>query len=141
VSLATLFPHAGIELDQMSAHRKVAHDRVPATNDDGATGLPDPVPPGSYESAVVVLLSDGQNTTGVDPVEAAQLAARLGVKVFTVGFGTENGDVVVFGGWSVRVHLDEETLKQIASITHGSYFNAATARELDGAYKAMTSRL
>src|SRR5690606_21566619 len=50
---------------------------------------PEPVEPGSYKSAVVILLTDGQANTGPDPIDMARLAADRGVRVFTVGVGTE----------------------------------------------------
>src|SRR5690606_40243958 len=50
---------------------------------------PQPVEPGSYKSAVVILLTDGQANTGPDPIDMARLAADRGVRVFTVGVGTE----------------------------------------------------
>jgi len=134
-SLVTLFPRAGIDVDAI-AH---AGGHPVLHVDDGATSMP-PVAPGSYRSAVVVLLSDGQNTVGVDPIGAAQLAAHLGVRVYTVGFGTAEGDVVTFGGWTVRVRLDERTLKDMAAITRGEYFYAATGAQLDHVYRTMTSR-
>jgi Ca-activated chloride channel homolog len=87
-----------------------------------------------------VLLSDGQNTTGVDPHEAAELAAHLGVRVYTVGFGTPEGDLIAFGGWTVRVRLDEQTLKDVAAITHGEYFRAANEQQLERVYRSMGSR-
>jgi Ca-activated chloride channel homolog len=100
-----------------------------------------PVEPGSYGSAAIVLLTDGQNTTGVDPMEAAQLAAGKGVKVFTVGFGTREGDTIDFQGWSMRVKLDEDTLKQIAGVTRGQYFHAGSGQDLSKVYDALKSRL
>ncbi|HYF16861.1 MAG TPA: VWA domain-containing protein [Ramlibacter sp.] len=100
-----------------------------------------PVEPGSYASAAIVLLTDGQNTTGVDPMEAAQVAAGKGVKVFTVGFGTREGDTIDFQGWSMRVKLDEDTLKQIAGVTRGQYFHAGSGQDLSKVYEALKSRL
>ena len=63
------------------------------------------------------------------------------MRVFTVGFGTPEGDFVSFGGWTVRVRLDERTLKDVASITRGEYFRAANGQQLDRVYRTMTSRL
>lgn len=135
-SLATLFPDARIDLEA-TGRRRV---RMLNQGDDSERAMPR-VAPGSYGSAIVVLLSDGQNTTGVDPIEAAELAARFGVRVFTVGFGTPEGDFVSFGGWTVRVRLDERTLKEMAAITRGEYFRAANGQELERVYRTMTSRL
>ena len=78
-----------------------------------------PVPPGSYASAVIILLTDGQSNVGPDPIEAARMAAERGVRVYTVGFGTTEGEIIRFEGWSMRVRLDEQTLKKIAELTQG----------------------
>ena len=73
------------------------------------------------------MLTDGQRTTGVDPLEAAKMAADRGVRVYTVGIGTVDGETIGFEGWSMRVRLDEETLKAIANKTSAEYFYAGTA--------------
>src|SRR5687768_11986133 len=101
---------------------------------------PKPVPPGSYKSAAIILLTDGQATTGPDPIEAARMAAERGVRVFTVGVGTPNGEILVGEGWSMRVRLDEETLKQIANITSAEYFYAGTAVDLKKIYQSLNSK-
>ena len=99
-----------------------------------------PVPPGSYASAAIILLTDGQRTTGSDSIEAAQMAADRGVRIFTVGFGTKSGETIGFEGWSMRVRLDEETLKTIASMTRGEYFYAGSATDLKKVYETLNSR-
>ena len=53
-----------------------------------------PVQPGSYSTAAVILLTDGQTNAGYDPVEAARMAGEYGVRVYTVGFGTTKGNIV-----------------------------------------------
>ncbi|MBX7199059.1 MAG: VWA domain-containing protein [Rhodospirillaceae bacterium] len=100
-----------------------------------------PVPAGSNGNAVVILLTDGQATTGPDPVEAAKKSAERGVRIFTVGLGSPEGTVVNFGGRSSRVQLDEETLQKIADSTRGSYFRASTAGDLKTIYKSLNSQL
>ena len=99
-----------------------------------------PVPPGSYTSGAIVLLSDGRRTTGPDPVEAAKLAAERGVRVFTVGFGTKEGANIGFEGWSFFARLDEEALKAVAKATGGEYFQAGTAADLQKVYKELNSK-
>jgi Ca-activated chloride channel family protein len=99
-----------------------------------------PVAPGSYTSAAIILLSDGQRTTGPDSIEAARLAADRGVRIFTVGFGTQSGETIGFEGWSMRVRLDEETLKTIANLTRGEYFYAGTAADLKKVYQVLNSK-
>ena len=83
--------------------------------------------PGSYSSAAIILLTDGQRTTGPDSLEAAKMAADRGVRIYTVGIGTKEGETIGFEGWSMRVRLDEETLKAIAKLTNADYFYAGTA--------------
>ena len=100
-----------------------------------------PVPPGSYASAAIILLTDGQRTTGPDPLEAAKMAADRGVRVFTVGIGTTSGEIIGFEGWSMRVRLDEDTLKQVANITRGEYFYAGNATDLKKVYETLNSKL
>ena len=100
-----------------------------------------PVPPGSYKTAVVALLSDGQSNRGPDPLEAAEQAANLGVRVFTVGLGNPEGVVMNFYGHSVRVRLDEDSLKSIARKTDGSYFKADSETELVSIYETLSTKL
>ena len=100
-----------------------------------------PVPPGSYKSAVIILLTDGQTTTGPDPVDAARLAAERGVRVFTVGVGTPDGQILTGEGWSIRVRLDEDALKVIADLTRAEYFFAGNAPDLKKIYQGLNSKL
>jgi Ca-activated chloride channel family protein len=102
---------------------------------------PDPVPPGSNSSAVIVLLTDGQNNQGPDPLDAADKAANRGIRIFTVGLGTAQGDVIGFEGRSFRVSLDEASLKKIAQNTGGQYFKARDAGDLLNIYKTLSTRL
>jgi Ca-activated chloride channel family protein len=100
-----------------------------------------PVAPGSYSSAVIILLTDGQTTTGPDPIESAKMAAERGVRIFTVGIGTVSGEILGEEGWSMRVRLDEDALKDIAKTTSAQYFYAGTATDLTNIYKSLNSRL
>ncbi|MCK4774554.1 MAG: VWA domain-containing protein [Candidatus Krumholzibacteria bacterium] len=90
------------------------------------------------ESRIVVLLTDGQNNTGmVDPTTAAKVAAAMGIKVHTIGVGTKGRAPMpvndpIFGKRliSVEVDLDEDTLTKIAELTDGQYFRATDRVEL-----------
>lgn len=142
VALATLFPDAGIDLGKITGQR----DQPQPLPTAPGRGQPDssefvPVQPGSFRSAAILLLTDGQNTVGPDPIDAAQMAASRGVKVFTVGFGTKEGEVIGFEGWNMRVRLDEDTLKKIANLTQGEYFHAGSGADLKKVYQALQSRL
>ena len=140
VSLATIFPDAGIDVSALIYGS--ARSRGMPLEQGGKTDKKDfkPVAPGSYSSAAIILLTDGQRTTGPDSIEAARMAADRGVRVFTVGFGTKSGETIGFEGWSMRVRLDEETLKTIASMTRGEYFYAGTAADLRKVYESLNSR-
>ncbi len=146
VSLAELFPDAGIDIASMQSgrdrQRGVAIDQQPAAGKDGKEKKPFvPVAPGSYTSAAIILLTDGQRTTGVDSMDAAKVAADRGVRIYTVGVGTVDGETIGFEGWSMRVKLDEETLKGIARNTQAEYFYAGTAGDLKKVYESLSSRL
>ena len=137
LSLATLFPDEGIDLSQITGARA-----MPAAPGEKKEKKPfTPVEPGSYNSAAVILLTDGQRTTGPDPLEAAKMAAERGVKVYTVGIGTKAGETIGFEGWSMRVRLDEDTLKAISNTTRAHYFYAGTAEDLKQVYQGLSSRL
>ena len=141
VSLAAIFPDEGITVDSVAGdgRRKPAAAAI-----DAKTGMErppfKPVPPGSYGSAAIVLLTDGQRTTGPDVIEAARVASDRGVRVYTVGIGTPDGEVMGFEGWRVRVKLDEDTLKNVATLTRGEYFYAGNAADLKKVYKSLNAR-
>jgi Ca-activated chloride channel homolog len=136
LSLATLFPEAGIDLSQITGEREMP----PGPNDKPRPDFR-PVPPGSYPSAAIILLTDGQRTTGPDSLDAAKMAADRGVRIYTVGIGTKEGETIGFEGWSMRVRLDEDTLKSIANMTRADYFYAGTAQDLKKVYQGLSTRL
>ncbi len=144
VSLATIFPDAGIDVGSLIYGRDAVRDSrrgIPSDPAGKAQKAFTPVPPGSHTSAVIILLTDGQRTTGPDSLEAAKMAAERGVRVYTVGIGTTSGEVIGFEGWSMRVRLDEQTLKQIANMTLGEYFYAGTATDLKKVYQTLNARV
>ncbi len=140
VSLATLFPDAGIDISNFSAPNRARGVPIEQAGKAAPKEFV-PVAPGSYTSAAIIMLTDGQRTTGVDPLDAAKVAADRGVRVYTVGVGTVDGDTIGFEGWSMRVRLDEETLKSIANKTQAEYFYAGTAADLKKVYDTLSSRL
>ncbi len=130
------FPEAGIDLSQITGQRAMPPDPSEKPKQDFV-----PVQPGSYRSAAVILLTDGQRTTGPDPIEAARMAADRGIKVYTVGIGTKEGETIGFEGWSMRVRLDEDTLKEIANTTRADYYYAGSADDLKKVYQGLGTRL
>jgi len=138
LSLATLFPDAGIDLQQVTGQRMMPAPLGETKQEDRAFT---PVEPGSYASAAIILLTDGQRTTGPDSMDAAKMAADRGVRIYTVGIGTKDGETIGFEGWSMRVRLDEETLKNVAAATRAEYFYAGNATDLNKVYQSLGSRL
>ncbi len=141
VALKMLFPD--IEYDLRSYNPRGDPRRGTPLGDAKAANAPafKPVAPGSYTSAAIILLTDGQTNTGPDPLESAKMAAERGVRVFTVGVGTTNGEILGAEGWSMRVSLDEDVLREIAGTTHADYFYAGNALDLKKVYQALNSKL
>jgi Ca-activated chloride channel homolog len=102
--------------------------------------------PGERSPAAVLLLSDGAQTTeGISPLEAAARARRLGVPVSTVALGTRDAvvEVPLAGGLveKVTVPPDPRTLRQVASATGGTFFEALDAERLREVYAELGTRL
>lgn len=140
ISLATLLPDAGIDIENL-VYRQSSRSWRYWPDPDRPAKEHKPVPPGSNRSVAMVLLSDGENTHGPDPLKAAALAANYGVRVYTVGIGSTEGVTLGFSGWSMRVRLDEDTLKKIAAMTHGLYYAAASRPELKKVYEYLSVRM
>lgn len=151
VSLSTLFPEENFPINQFNSDSAGRWGNYDFRERFGGTALGErakappkkhvPVEPGSYKNAVVILLTDGQTNAGYDPVEAARMASEYGVRVYTVGFGTAKGNIVGFGGWSMRAQLDEKALKKIADMTHAKYFHATSAEDLKAVYDVLSRQL
>lgn len=149
----------------LNAIAEVDPNVAPVKPDSPQSGSVPPVPKGAYAPDIIVLLTDGANNTGVPPLEAAQLAADRGVRVYTIGFGTANGSPNPFcgsqmtgrepfdpgqgfgggfggfGGGGFRRGIDEETLKQIADLTGAKYYSAESADELNKVFQGLPTYL
>ena len=141
----------------------VAHVVSETSDGDQVT----PVPRGAYVPEIIVLLTDGVSNSGPAPLDAAKQAADRGVRVYTIGFGTENGPSGnpfggqqtdggfgqggqrpggfggnnFFGGPGFRRGIDETTMKEIASLTGGEYYAASNAEELNNVFKGLPTYL
>jgi len=146
---------------------------IAATGDDFEPAGPAPEPPsvprGAYAPAIIVLLTDGASNAGPDPLEAAAQAAARGLRVYTIGFGTEDpggrpprcgaqyigsepGDSGGFDpgfggggfggvGGGMRRALDEETLTAVAEATGGEYYLAENAEQLNEVFAQLPTDL
>lgn len=139
--LSELFPEHGLDVGTMT----FGNGRPKGRSLDEAGKPPPPafkpVPPGSYTSAAIILLSDGRRTTGVDTLEAAQLAAERGVRIDVVGLGTPDGAATTPEGLPIYMQLDEGTLKEVARMTGGAYHHAGSADRLREVYGQLGSRV
>lgn len=99
----------------------------------GPDGVLPPVLPGPKPSGIVVLLSDGNSNYGISPLDAAEIARRQDVTVYTVGIGQPMST----GAWQIGGSLDQETLQSIATITGGTYYHASSAEGLRQIYRRL----
>ncbi|MGO4308104.1 VWA domain-containing protein [Cupriavidus sp. RAF12] len=148
-ALAVLFPDDGIDLETIlfsgeslapgsggrSLTEAAAADAVRKREQQGVE-----VQPGSYRHGAVILLSDGRRTTGPDPLDAARMAAQRGVRVYTVGFGTPQDAGAAVSSLSYSMQLDESTLREVAALTDGEYFQAGSAADLTQVYRQLSAR-
>ena len=102
-----------------------------STADDGQG------PRGAFAPAVIVLLSDGENTEPPDPLEVAQAAIDRGVRVHTVGIGTEDGTVIEVDGFNLFTQLNEPVLQEIAQLTEADYFEVEAVEDLSAVYEGL----
>jgi Ca-activated chloride channel family protein len=89
----------------------------------------------------IVLMSDGQSNMGPELLKMAELAAKHEVKVYTVGIGTTEGDVVHIQGRSMRVKLEDEVLQKVSALTQGEYFKADSTEGLKNVYDKLGYKL
>jgi Ca-activated chloride channel family protein len=141
-------------LKSLDAIAEIDASVAPVRGNGASADEPAPVPRGAYAPAIIVLLTDGASNAGPPPVEAADAAAARGVRVYTIGFGTDDPNAerppcgVQFvgnepndpsfigggggggGGGGFRRAIDEETLLAVAEATGGTYYPAESAAEL-----------
>jgi Ca-activated chloride channel homolog len=133
-------------LKSLDVIAEIDPDVAPPTFDQAAESAIIPVPKGAYVADIIVVLTDGVTTTGPAPLDAAQQSVARGVRIYTIGFGTENGTGSFDPGQQsnngrFRRGIDEETLKQIAEMTGGAYYVAESASELQGVLQNLPTYL
>ncbi len=96
---------------------------------------------GEFAPAIVVLLTDGENTDGPSPLEVVDAAVQRGVRVYTIGVGSPESSTVHVGNAPIQARLDETTLKELARLTNAKYYNASTEKDLRAVYQTLTTQL
>ena len=114
-----------------------------AASKTSAEATATPAEEGDYQPDIVVLLTDGMYSTGTDPLDAAQEAVDAGIRIYTIGYGTNGaGRSNLWGGMGGGTQgIDEESLKEIASMTGGEYFSASSANELQKVFAGLPTVL
>jgi Ca-activated chloride channel homolog len=156
-------------LKSLDAIAEIDPNVAPSQTDSSTEPAPPPVPKGAYAPDIIVLLTDGVSNAGPLPLDAAQQATDRGVRIYTIGFGTENGASFPncrsqfygnepfsgggqgfsggggfgfgFGGGGFRRGIDEQTLKQVSALTGGSYYSASSADELHRVFEDLPTYL
>ncbi len=154
-------------LQSIDAIAQIDKNVAPSVTDTNPGPEPAPVPKGAYVPDIIVLLTDGVSNTGILPLDAAKQAVDRGIRVYTIGFGTPNGSEFAscqssdpyggfggfggggFGGFGgggpygggFRRGIDEDTLKQIAAMTGGTYYPASSAGDLENVFKNLPTYL
>ncbi len=111
---------------------------------DGLTSAINRIASGKAKSKSIILLTDGTNNAGdVPPSTAAQIAKQKGIKVYTIGVGT-NGTIQItdpygFSSTTMETKIDEQSLKQIASVTGGKFFRATDEKMLRNVFEEIDS--
>jgi Ca-activated chloride channel family protein len=148
-AIQRLEPERGTSLGQgiLASLTAIEADADPNTTDyytnasAPPTPRPTPVPADVYEPAIIVLLTDGENTVAPDPFEAAKAAKDRGVRIHTVGIGSPAGATLEVEGFMVHTQLDEATLQRVATMTNGTYHAAADEADLTAIYGDIGRRL
>ncbi|MBB2917048.1 vWA domain-containing protein [Cupriavidus alkaliphilus] len=147
-ALAVLFPEDGIDLEVILFGSRSDRAGRGASLDEAAAAdaarrreqNQQAAQPGSYPHGAVILLSDGRRTTGPDPLDAARMAAQRGVRVYTVGFGSQQVTTAPESSLAYFMQLDEPALRAVAAITGGEYFHAGSAADLSQVYRQLSAR-
>lgn len=140
-AIGRITPQRGTSLGQgILASLNTINGGGPATQPtEEATPTPEELTPN--HSAVIVLLSDGENTAPPSPLEAAQAAAERGIRIYPVGVGSTTGATLHIEGFTVHTQLDEQSLQQIAQLTNGVYYNGTNQDDLRNVYQNLQLQL
>lgn len=141
-AIERLTPQGGTSLGQgiFAALNAIAEEPL-AIDEEQLAADPLAIEIGPFPSAVMLLLSDGENNAPPDPLAVAQLAANAGVRLYTVGIGSREGAVIEVEGFRVLTQLNEGALQELAALTNGAYYYAEDAAALQEIYETIDLQL
>jgi Ca-activated chloride channel homolog len=147
-------------LASLDAIAEVNENIPPPVLDNGIESQVGPMPGAEFTPDIIVVLSDGANNSGPNPMEAAIQAVERGVRVYTIGYGSDTGAPMICGnaledqffsgggqgfggggGGGFRRGIDEDTLMAIAEMTGGEYYSAISAGELHDIFRQLSTNL
>ncbi len=133
-----LEPYSGTSLGQgvLTALNLIVPDGAGPGSPDQASQY-DTEPRSAFAPALIVLLTDGENTNPPDPLEVAQTAIDRGVRIHTVGLGTVEGATIEVDGFSLFTQLNEPVLQEIALLTEGVYFAVEDTGDVPAVYEEL----
>lgn len=146
-AIERLNPQGGTSLGQgiFTSLVAIAGDTLPidesAFNPEEFDETAPPLQMGSFPSAVILLLTDGENTAPPDPLTVAQSAAEARIRIFAIGIGSAEGAVIEAEGFNILTQLNEGALEEIAALTNGAYYHAADADSLREIYETIDLQL
>ena len=141
-TIERLNPQGATSLGQgiFSALNAIAGEAI-AINPDDFEDETSTIEIGDFPSSVILLLTDGENTSSPDPLQISQIAAEAGVRIYPVGIGSQEGAILEIDGYNVSTQLDETTLQAIADLTNGSYYRAEDEGSLKEIYQNVDLQL
>ncbi len=132
-----LVPQSGTSLGQglLTALNLVSPEPDPSSEEPAAVDRT--VPRSTFAPAIIILLTDGENTDPPDPAEIAQTAIERGVRVHTVGIGTQRGATIEVEGFNLFTQLNEPVLQEISLLTEGDYFRLEDMDDIPSVYEEL----
>ena len=136
-TIERLTPYSGTSLGRgmLTALNLVVPQSEPAPADQAL--LDEEAPRGAFAPAIIVLLTDGENTDPPEPLEVAQAAIERGVRIYTVGIGTEEGATIEVDGFNLFTQLNQPVLEEIALLTEGVYFRLDDLEDTPQVYEEL----
>ena len=132
-----LVPQSGTSLGQglLTALNLALPEQAPGSEESAvADGT---APRGAFAPAIIIMVTDGENTDPPDPMEIAQTAIERGVRVHTVGIGTQQGAVIEVEGFNLFTQLNEPVLRGIALVTEGDYYRLEDMNDIPSVYEEL----
>lgn len=139
IGLSELLPAAGIDAQAIMNESALRPDSRPAK--PWQLDAEKIMPPGSNRSVALVLISDGESNMGPNALMMAELASQFGVRVHTIGLGTEQGAVVKAEGISQRVRLQPALLADISATTVGHFYQGTSQKDWQKIYQSIDTRI